>query len=134
SGFDLGIAVATLAAGGSLPGEAIRSTVHIGELGLDGRLRPVPGVLPSVYAAARAGFRRVFVPQANAAEAALVPDVEVLSAASLAQVAAAHGADVEVPDVDPVRLPDRPVADGEHLDLSDVIGQDEAVSALIVAA
>src|SRR5690606_30650344 len=50
SGFDLSIAVATVAAGGALPPEGIRSTVHIGELGLDGRLRPVPGVLPAVYA------------------------------------------------------------------------------------
>ncbi|WP_193598793.1 YifB family Mg chelatase-like AAA ATPase [Microbacterium sp. YJN-G] len=134
SGFDLGIAVATLAAGGSLPGEAIRSTVHIGELGLDGRLRPVPGVLPAVYAAARAGFRRVIVPHANAAEAALVPGVEVRAAASLSEVAAAHGAEVEVLDVDPVGMPESATADAEQLDLADVVGQDEAVQALIIAA
>ncbi|WP_417553970.1 YifB family Mg chelatase-like AAA ATPase [Microbacterium sp.] len=134
SGFDLGIAVATAAAGGLLSARAVRGTVHIGELGLDGRVRPVAGVLPAVYAAARAGFERVIVPHANAAEAALVPGIEVHAAASLAEVAALHGADVEVPDVDAVELaaPDEP--ETLPLDLADVIGQEEAVDALIIAA
>ncbi|WP_309129144.1 YifB family Mg chelatase-like AAA ATPase [Microbacterium sp.] len=134
SGFDLGIAVATLAAGGALPSRAIRSTVHIGELGLDGRLRPVAGVLPAVYAAARAGFERVVVPHANGPEARLVPGIEVRTAASLAEVAAAHGAEVEVDDVEPVQGPQRTTAAEDALDLGDVVGQDEAVEALIVAA
>ncbi|MDT0157065.1 YifB family Mg chelatase-like AAA ATPase [Microbacterium sp. ARD32] len=134
SGFDLSIAIATAAASGALPADAIRSTVHIGELGLDGRLRPVPGVLPAVYAAARAGFGRVIVPHANAAEAGLVPGIEVRPAASLAEVAALHGADVEVEEVDPVELAAPAAEDASSLDLGDVIGQDEAVNALIVAA
>lgn len=134
SGFDLAIAIATAAAGGVLPVAAIRSTVHIGELGLDGRLRPVPGVLPAVYAATRAGFTRVIVPHANAAEAALVPDMDIHPAASLAEVAALHGAEVEVPLVDAVELAEQEQADAEQLDLADVVGQDEAVDALIVAA
>ncbi|MFD5214739.1 YifB family Mg chelatase-like AAA ATPase [Microbacterium sp. NPDC058345] len=134
SGFDLGIAVATLAAGGALPARAIRSTVHIGELGLDGRLRPVAGVLPAVYAAARAGFGRVVVPHANGQEARLVPGIDVRTAASLAEVAAAHGAEIEVEDVEPVQGPPHPATAPDALDLSDVVGQDEAVDALIVAA
>ena len=134
AGFDLSIAVAVLATGGSLAPSAIRSTVHIGELGLDGRLRPVPGVLPAVYAAARAGFERVVVPHANAAEAALVPGIEVRAAVSLAEVAAAHGADVPVVDLEPVEASVGARGAAENLDLSDVIGQDEAVHALIAAA
>ncbi|HTN55499.1 MAG TPA: YifB family Mg chelatase-like AAA ATPase [Microbacterium sp.] len=134
SGFDLSIAVATAAAGGALLPEAIRSTVHIGELGLDGRLRPVPGVLPAVYAAARAGFERVVIPHANAAEAALVPGIEVRAAASLSEVAAMHGAEVEVPDVEPVEMKPQDAGASEVLDLADVVGQDEAVDALIIAA
>ena len=59
------------------------STVHLGELGLDGRLRPVPGILPAVVAAVRAGHRRVVVPHANRAEAELVEGVEVLGAVNL---------------------------------------------------
>lgn len=134
SSFDLAIAVSALAAGGSVSPRAIRQTVHIGELALDGRLRPVPGVLPAVLAAARAGFDTVVVPSANAAEAALVPGVEVRAASSLAEVAVWHGADVAVPDIEPARAEHAAAATEDHLDLADVVGQREAVEALIVAA
>lgn len=134
SGFDLSIAVATLAAGGALQRASIARTVHIGELGLDGRLRPVPGVLPAVFAAAGAGFERVVVPHANAAEARLVPGIEVRAATSLAEVAAWYGADVPVPQVDPVLTAQRVDDTPPPLDLSEVVGQEDAVEALIVAA
>lgn len=134
SGFDLSVAVATLAAGGTLRRDAVHSAVHIGELGLDGRLRPVPGVLPSVYAAARAGIPRAIVPHANAAEARLVPGIEVHPAVSLAQVALLHGADVEVADLDPVEAVGSAAPDEPLLDLADVVGQDDAVHALVTAA
>ena len=62
SGFDLGIAVAILGAAGSVPAAAIDGVAFLGELGLDGQLRPVRGVLPAVAAAAAAGFRKVAVP------------------------------------------------------------------------
>jgi magnesium chelatase family protein len=88
SGFDLGIAVAILTAAGSARALAVADTVFLGELGLDGRLRPVPGVLPSVAAAAAAGFRRVVVPQENMPEAALVPGMRVVAPASLAALLA----------------------------------------------
>jgi magnesium chelatase family protein len=71
TGFDLGIAVAILAAAGTVQDAALAGTVFIGELGLDGRLRPVPGVLPAVIAAAAAGFARVVVPPQSLPEAAL---------------------------------------------------------------
>ncbi|WP_149085219.1 YifB family Mg chelatase-like AAA ATPase [Microbacterium sp. 1S1] len=132
--FDLAIAVASLAASDMLTRRAVRQTVHLGELGLDGRLRPVRGVLPAVFAAARAGFDRVIVPHGNATEAGLVEGVEVQGAASLAEVAAWHGAEVEVPDVEPIPGPPPPEAEPDDRDLSDVVGQEEAVEALIVAA
>ncbi|HWS51533.1 MAG TPA: YifB family Mg chelatase-like AAA ATPase [Microbacterium sp.] len=134
SGFDLGIAVAAVATRGVLEAASIARTVHIGELGLDGRIRPVPGVLPAVFAAARAGFARVFVPLANEAEARLVPGIEVHGASTLGEVARWHGADVEVADVAPV--PAVPVSDSSRdaPDLSDVVGQEEAVDALLAAA
>lgn len=134
SAFDLGVAVAALAAGGSLRHRALAHTVHIGELGLDGRLRPVRGILPAVFAAARAGFDRVIVPAANAEEAGLVPDIEVRGARSLAEVAMWHGAEVDVPEVEPVGLAPTADDEGEGLDLADVVGQDDAVEALIAAA
>src|SRR5712675_2363507 len=83
SGFDAGIAVAILAAAGVVPAATIAGVAFLGELGLDGQLRPVRGVLPAVAAAAARGFRQVAVPSANEAEAALVPDLLVLSAATL---------------------------------------------------
>ncbi|GAA1847876.1 YifB family Mg chelatase-like AAA ATPase [Microbacterium koreense] len=135
SGFDVAIAVAALATEGALDGAAVARTVHLGELGLDGRLRPTPGVLPAVRAAVRAGLRRVVVPHANGEEARLVTDAEIHAAGSLAEVLALHGADVAVPDIEPVRAPPSPVIDsGEDIDLGDVVGQSEAVEALVVAA
>jgi magnesium chelatase family protein len=83
SGFDLGIAVSILAAAGSIPLAAIEGVTFLGELGLDGRLRPVRGVLPAVAGAVAAGFGRVAVPDACAAEAALVPGLRVVGAPSL---------------------------------------------------
>jgi magnesium chelatase family protein len=134
SGFDLSIAVSTLAAGGLLARRSIAATVHIGELGLDGRLRPVPGILPAVFAASRAGFDRVIVPKANEDEARLVPGIDVRAAASLAEVAVWHGADVEVPDVVAVDAAVPAPVSEESLDLADVVGQPEAVDALMIAA
>lgn len=134
SAFDLSIAVSALAAGGALTRGSIAQTVHVGELGLDGRVRPVAGVLPSVFAAARAGFSTVIVPHGNEAEARLVPGIEVRAATTLAQVAAWHGAEVEVVDADPVTAPVSVDEQPESLDLADVVGQDDAVEALIVAA
>lgn len=134
AGFDLSIAVAALAAGGALSSRSIARIVHLGELGLDGRLRPVPGVLPSVFAAARAGFDTVIVPWGNEAEARLVPGIEVRAAASLSQVAVWHGAEIDVLDADPVPSAAVPRERQEELDLADVVGQEDAVQALVVAA
>jgi magnesium chelatase family protein len=75
SQFDLAIAVAILGAAGTVPAERLSALYFLGELGLDGRLRPVRGVLPSVLGAAKDGEITVVVPAANAVEAALVPGV-----------------------------------------------------------
>jgi magnesium chelatase family protein len=88
SGFDLGIALSILAAAGTIPSAAIDGVAFLGELGLDGRLRPVRGVLPAMAAAAGAGFAKVVVARANAAEAALVPGLQVAGAPNLAALLA----------------------------------------------
>ena len=103
SHYDLAIAAAVLAASGVIPLEALSRTALLGELGLDGRLRPVPGVLPATLAAARAGFTRVVVPLRQAAEASLVDGVDVLGLASLSQLVAELRGE-PVPLVDPVEL------------------------------
>src|SRR4051794_28177710 len=86
SAFDLALAAAILAASSAVPVEAVARSVFYGELGLDGRVRRVPGVLPAVLGAARNGVRRVVVPRLNAAEARLVPDVEVVPVGSLREL------------------------------------------------
>jgi magnesium chelatase family protein len=83
SWFDLAIAVGILTAAGRVPRMAVDGVIFFGELGLDGRLRPVRGVLPAVAAAAEEGFTRFMVAEQNAAEAALVPGVSVIAASSL---------------------------------------------------
>ncbi|MBF0686667.1 MAG: YifB family Mg chelatase-like AAA ATPase [Cellulomonas sp.] len=134
SSFDLAVAVATLAGAGLVEVASVAGWVHLGELGLDGRLRPVRGVLPSVAAAVAAGHPRVVVPRGNVEEARLVPGAQVLAADSLAQVAVHHGADIEVPDVEPVRDVVHAVTARREPDLGDVLGQDEARYGLEVAA
>jgi magnesium chelatase family protein len=84
SWFDLAIAVGVLTAAGTVPRAASDRVMFFGELGLDGRLRPVSGVLPAVAAAAaNGGFGTVMVAEQNAPEAALVPGIRVIAAASL---------------------------------------------------
>ncbi|WP_417564577.1 YifB family Mg chelatase-like AAA ATPase [Microbacterium sp.] len=135
SGFDVAIAVAALATDGLMDPASIAATAHIGELGLDGRLRPVPGVLPAVRAARRAGIERVVVPWANRAEAELVDGVRVTGAITLTDVARLHGAEIaDAPEVVPVRTVMDPAPEAPVPELADVIGQRDAVEALIVAA
>lgn len=143
SHFDLAIAMAVVAAAGELPGGALDSAVFVGELGLDGRMRRVRGVLPAILAASQAGYHRFVVPEPNAAEACLVEGAEVLGVRSLRQLLAlCRGVEPpEEPAEDPVArgagqpispgLADRQVA---GLDLADVAGQLEARKALEVAA
>ena len=135
SGFDVAVAAAVLAGAGRCDPVAVARHVHLGELALDGRLRPVRGILPAVAAAVAAGRPDVVVPAGNAAEAALVPGARVRGVACLAELAAAYGADVQVPEYTPdqavVEAPERP---GAEPDLRDVLGQPTARWALEVAA
>ncbi|MDX1493073.1 MAG: YifB family Mg chelatase-like AAA ATPase [Longimicrobiales bacterium] len=84
--FDLPIAVGILAAAGSVPVESLTGVGFVGELGLDGAIRPVPGVLSVALACRRQGLSRLVVPAANLAEARLVEDVEVVEGHTLEQV------------------------------------------------
>lgn len=134
SGLDLGIAVALMAAQGHVPASVVRRPAHIGEIGLAGEIRPVPGVLPMVVAAAAGGVREVLVAVDTAREAALVADVAVHPVANLHQVrefylARAAGATYLLPP--PPDAPDRTV---HQLDLADVVGQATARAALEICA
>jgi magnesium chelatase family protein len=134
SGFDLAIALACLAADRVIAPESVGAVVHIGELALDGRLRPTPGMLPAVIAAARFGYRTVMVPAGNADEAALVPGIRVIGVASLRDALIWHGAALAPVEVEVLRGPVEEDRAEENLDLLDVVGNDEAILALQVAA
>ncbi|KRC63022.1 Mg chelatase-like protein [Agromyces sp. Root81] len=138
SGFDLAIAVACLAAAGEISAESVERVVHLGELGLDGRLRPIDGILPAVLAAVRSGYDTVMVPTANADEAGLVPGVSVIGVASLLDAAVRHGGVFDERIFEPVPAPDRAdpseANDASSGDLADVSGNDDAVEALLAAA
>ncbi len=131
SGFDLAIAVAVLAAAGVVELRADADAVWIGELGLDGRVRAVRGVLPALLAARREGIRLAVVPLGNLAEASLVDGVRVLGAATLREVLGHLRGDNEALAMPGARrLPERaPVPD-----MADVLGQPEARAALELAA
>ncbi|MGW2510549.1 YifB family Mg chelatase-like AAA ATPase [Streptomyces scopuliridis] len=156
SGFDLAVAAAVLGAADRIDPKAIADLVLIGELGLDGRVRPVRGVLPAVLAAAEAGYRQVVVPEQTAGEASLVPGVSVLGVRTLRQLIAVL-TDEPVPEEAPETAQGRPDAmlaglmvpgagvgtglavgagtgDGHRPDLADVAGQEAARTALEVAA
>jgi magnesium chelatase family protein len=124
-----------LAAADVIPRAELPRTVLLGELGLDGRVRPVRGVLPAVLAAAQAGFTRVVVPVRQAAEAQLVEGLDVLGVGSLGQLVAVLRGD-PVPDAEPIEVVGEAPADaaGRQLDLADVVGQVEAKWAVEVAA
>ena len=133
--YDLAIVAAVLAAQGVFKAEELRRTVLLGELGLDGRLRPVRGILPATLAAQQAGFTRVIVPLRQAGEAQLVEGIEVFGIASITQlVAFLQG--IPMPAVEPVEVMGERA--GMHanrrLDLADVVGQMEAKWACEVAA
>ncbi|MEU4568477.1 YifB family Mg chelatase-like AAA ATPase [Micromonospora sp. NPDC023956] len=130
SSFDLAIAAALLGSAGQLPLLPLEGVVLLGELGLDGAVRPVRGVLPMVAAAARAGVTRVIVPAPNAAEAAVVPGVRVRAADSLHRLVAF------VRDGTPLSEPPPAVATTTSTgpDLADVAGQGYARRALEVTA
>ncbi len=133
--FDLAIAVAILRAAGTIRADLADDVVHLGELGLDGRVRPVRGILPAVLAAARHGATDVVVPVENAAEAALVDRVRVHAAPDLVTVVgwyAAAAAGAPLPLAPPAEGHAAPP--GPRPDLAEVAGQQEARLALEIAA
>ena len=131
SGFDLPLAVGVLTASGELPASAFEGTLLLGELALDGRIRPVRGVLPSVLAARDAGLDRVIVPEANLAEARLVAGIASAGAESLAMLAVwARGSGDLIAEA---RESHRPQT-RDDTDLSEIVGQEDGRRCIEVAA
>jgi len=130
SGFDLPIAIAILAASGQVPEHLLSKTVFVAELSLEGRLKPIRGVLPMLLAAAQYEISQAVVPVDNQAEAALVEELDVLAAGDLLQcIRYLNGSDL----LNRIEKPKLNIKES-HLDLSQVAGQDAAKFGLEVAA
>ena len=160
SAFDLAIALAVLAVSGHLPEDRLAETAHLGELGLGGDLRRPAGLLSLTIAAQALGFARVMVPDEGACEAELVPGIEVIGVRDLREAVGWHRGerDSERPIVgarggvpgrrpagaqgalcDETRGESRAGSSGgasaaSGLDIREIVGQSEAVTALAVAA
>lgn len=132
SHYDIAIVAAVLAAQGTVPEDGARGAVLMGELGLDGRVRVVTGVLPALLAARRAGFTKAIVPTPQVREAGLVHGLSIWGVSDLTDL-------IEVlhrrrPCADPQPSDDAATVSGPSPDLSEVVGQPEARWALEVAA
>jgi len=134
SGYDLPIAVSIIAALGKLKESSIEfnQSLFVGELALDGRLRPVVGVLPIALAAKKFGFKQVFVPKDNAQEASLVDEIEVIALDNFGQLVKHLLAQELIIPLLP-QVPD--LVNANHLmDMAHVCGQEQAKRALEIAA
>ncbi|HBX90081.1 MAG TPA: magnesium chelatase [Alistipes sp.] len=132
--FDLPIAVGMLAAMEQVENDRLEESLFLGELSLDGTLRPVKGVLPIVAKARETGLKRVVVPQGNGEEAAVIDGIEVLAANRLQEVIEWLNGERELDSVAPAAAGELPGDDPYAEDFSDVKGQAHVKRALEIAA
>ena len=128
--FDLPILIGILSACGAVR-RPRSSTALLGELGLDGTIRPISGVLPMAIAAKKAGIQTIFVPEENAAEATLAHGPAIIPIKTVSQLIAGLGGQIKLEE-EPIWVPNR--RQESVLDFKDVLGQENVKRALEVAA
>ena len=128
--YDLPILLSVLAASGAVR-RPHSSSAFIGELGLDGTVRPISGVLPMALAAKREGIQTLFVPAENAPEATLARGPAIIPVRNIRQLAAGLNGETQLEE-EPLWLPGH--SDALGLDFKDVLGQENVKRALEVAA
>lgn len=135
SSFDLPIAVSLLQVSRQIQTDKLEDTLILGELALDGKLRPIKGVLPIAVEARNRGFKNMIVPEENGPEAAVVDGLDVLSFSKLEQVMQWLEGDTRFKPLDmDVKELFSKNGQTEVLDFSDVRGQETVKRALEVAA
>ena len=134
TGFDLPISLGILAANKIIPGEGLKDYLILGELSLDGRIKPVKGSLPMAIAAKHAGINGIIVPENNSNEAGVIEDISVIPVKNLSQVVEYFRGNI---NIEPVKIELNNIFNNykhEDADFSEVHGQEHVKRAIEIAA
>jgi len=133
AGFDMPIAIGILAASGMIKKESLADSLFIGELSLEGKVRPVPGIIPLAILAEKCGLRHIYVPADNAAEARLIHGITIYAVARLADLILHLNDSKRLEPVLP-RLVAQEHTTSYDFDFAEIRGQEQAKRALEIAS
>lgn len=135
SGFDLPMVASIMQAAGLISQPIPRDAILLGEIGLDGSIRPIRGIIGKILAARKLGYKQFWIPEANMTQANLVPDVELASIKSLRELYLGLNTDegIRTRPTDPTSLQTPSMQQSGQL-FDDVVGQQRAKRALLIAA